>query len=125
MDPRRPTSLAPAIPAPPEALVRETWILDPPAPHERAGVLRPEAAALVDGLLARVARGQGALDVAIGEVLAELAQGDRLLRLGFSCLGDYARERLDLGETAARNLARLSRTLRDRPLLREAVRSGE
>ena len=123
---RRTTAdLAPALPAPPEALVRDTWILDPPAPHERAGVLRPEAAALVDGLLTRVARGQGALDVAIGEVLAELTRGDRLLRLGASCLADYARERLDLGGTAARNLARLARALRDRPLLRAAVRSGE
>src|SRR5512140_2998644 len=105
--------LAPAIPAPPEALVRETWILDPPAPNERRDVLRPEAAALVDGLLARVARGHGALDVAIGEVLSELTRGDRLLRLGCSCLGDYARERLDLGETAARNLARLACALRE------------
>ena len=75
--------LAPGILAPPEALVRETWILDPPAPHERPNVLRPEAASLVDGLLARVAKAEGALDVAIGEVLAELATGDRLLRLGW------------------------------------------
>src|SRR5512139_1192784 len=101
-DGRASSFLAPGLPAPPEALVRETWILDPPAPHERAHVDRPEAAALVDGLLTRVARGRGALDVAIGEVLAELAAGDRLLRLGWSCLGDYARERLDVGETFAR-----------------------
>src|SRR5512138_2936372 len=123
MDERRSPSLP--APAPPESLVGDTWILDPPAPHERRDVLRPEAAALVDGLLARVARGHGALDVALGEILAELVQGDRLLRLGWSCLGDYARERLDVGETCARELAKLSGALRARPLLREAVRSGD
>ena len=51
-EPRTPPPLlAPALPAPPDALVLDTWILDPPAPHERPNVLRPEAAALVDGLL--------------------------------------------------------------------------
>jgi hypothetical protein len=87
--------------------------------------MRPEAAALVDGLLARVARGHGALDVAIGEQLDALTVGSRLLRLGWSNLGDYARERLGVEPTTSRLMAKLARELRSRPLLREAVRSGE
>lgn len=125
VDPRPASARAPALPAPPEALVAGTWILDPPEDGERSDVLRPEAAAVVDGLLARVARGSGALDVAIGEQLDALSVGDRLLRLGYSNLGDYARERLGAGPTTSRELARLARELRSRPLLREAVRSGE
>ncbi len=86
---------------------------------------RGEAGILVDALLTRVARGHGALDVALGEALAALAEGDRVLRLGFSTVRDYARERLGIGGTAAQGLIRLARELRDRPLLAGAVRSGE
>ncbi len=125
VDPRATSELGPALPAPPEALVAETWILHPPGPGERSGVMRPDAAAIVDGLLARVARGHGALDVAIGEQLDALSVGDHFLRLGYSSLGDYARERLGVSPTTARNLAKLARELRARPLLRDAVRGGE
>ncbi len=69
------------------------WQLEPSAPHEKKAVLRPDAADLVDSLLARVARDRGALDVAIGAALSTLAEGDRALRLGYSSIGDYARER--------------------------------
>jgi HNH endonuclease len=94
-----------------EALVARAAQLAPVPPHERAGVMRGEAALVVDRLLVRVARSRGALDVAIGERLAALALGDRTLRLGFASLGDYAREKLDramalagrvLGATAPR-----------------------
>jgi hypothetical protein len=76
-------------------------------------------------LLAQVARIQGALEVAIGDGLAALCVGDRLIRLGFSSLRDYAREVLDVEERTAQAMARLSRELRSRPLLRAAVRAGE
>ena len=91
----------------------------------RLGLLRDEAALLVDGLLAPVARGRGALDLAIGEGLGALAQGDRVLRLGFVSIGDYAREKLGVGARAAQGMAQLSRELSQRPLLREAVLRGE
>jgi 5-methylcytosine-specific restriction endonuclease McrA len=107
------------------ALASEAWVLEPPPPHERKGVLRDEAALLIDGLLTRVARGHGALEVALGRGLASLAEGDGALRLGFSCIGDYARERLGIAAGTAQKLARLARELRDRPLLAEAVRRGE
>src|SRR5512138_1763789 len=68
-------------------------------------------------------RGRGAIDVTLAEGLAKLCQGDRLAALGCH-LDDYAREVLDLGPRATRELARLGRGLRSRPLLREAMRSG-
>ena len=94
-------------------------------PHERRAVQRDEAALLLDGLLVRVARGRGAIDLALGDGLASLTVGDRLLRLGFSGLGDYARERLGIAGSTAEKLARLARNLAERPLLRQAVHAGE
>ena len=75
--------------------------------------------------LATIARSSGALEVAIGEGLAALCLGERLISLGFSCLADYAREVLGLKERKAQTLAQLGRELRSRPLLRAAVRSGQ
>ena len=94
-------------------------------PHERRAVPREEAALLLDRLLVRVARGRGAIDLALGDGLASLTVGDRLLRLGFSGLGDYARERLGIAGSTAEKLARLARNLAERPLLRQAVHAGE
>jgi hypothetical protein len=76
-------------------------------------------------LVAQMARAGGALDVALGEGLAALTAGDRLISLGFSCLTDYAREVLGVKERKAQDLAHLARELRSRPLLRAAVRAGE
>ncbi len=76
-------------------------------------------------LLAQVTRIEGALDLELADGLAALCIGDRLISLGFSNLGDYAREVLDIEERTAQAMARFSRELRSRPLLRAAVRSGE
>src|SRR5512134_562536 len=75
-------------------------------------------------LLAHYARAQGALDLEIADGLAALCIGDRLISLGFSNVGDYAREILDMKDRTAEAAVRLSRGLRTRPILREAVRSG-
>jgi hypothetical protein len=107
------------------ALAATAWTLDPPPPSEMKHIMRDEAGTLLDGLLVRLARGRGALEVAIGEGLDALAVGDRVLRLGYSGIGDYARERLGVAASTADKLARLSRALRERPLLRAAVRAGE
>jgi hypothetical protein len=107
------------------ALAERAWELRPPMPHERHDVLRSEAGLLIDRLLTRVARGRGALDVAVGEGLDALASGDWALRLGYSGIGDYARETLGMAARTAQASARLARELRARPLLREAVRRGE
>src|SRR5919197_6736988 len=81
------------------------------------------AADACERLLAGAALAAGALDVAIGEGLHALRQGDRLAHLACH-LDDYAREVLDIGRRTAESLARLGGALRTRPLLRDALRSG-
>ncbi len=103
---------------------------DPPEPCTPAELRALVHGGLTDSdacetLLAQVARIQGALDLELADGLAALCVGDRLIRLGFSNLGDYAREVLDIEERTAQAMARLARELRSRPLLRAAVRSGE
>ncbi|GAO05497.1 HNH endonuclease signature motif containing protein [Anaeromyxobacter sp. PSR-1] len=78
---------------------------------------------LGEQLLVWAARVRGCIDVELAEGLAALKRGDRLAALGCH-FDDYAREALDLGKRAAENLARLGAGLPDRPLLREALRSG-
>lgn len=118
-------SCDPALPAPPAWLVEECGVLEPPPADERAYVLREEAGLLLDRLLVRVARGRGAIEVAMGEALAALAVGDRTLQLGYRSVGDYARERLDVAPRTAQAMVRLARGLRERPVLRAAVLAGE
>jgi hypothetical protein len=120
------------VPAPPpfsperlRAIASEAWPLLPVPPDERKHLLRDEAAFLVDRLLVQVARASGAIAVAMGECLAALCAGDGPMRLGYSGIGDYARETLSLAPRTALELAKLARELRERPLLREAVRAGE
>jgi hypothetical protein len=74
---------------------------------------------------AAAARSRGALDLAVGDGLAAMQRGERLIRLGYSCLGDYAREVLGILERTAQDMAHLSRELAKRPLLRAAVWKGE
>jgi hypothetical protein len=76
-------------------------------------------------LLAQVARAHGAVDLALGEGLAALTIGDRLIALGFSSVRDYAREALGIAERTAQAMVRLARELRSRPLLRAATLAGE
>ncbi|ABC81189.1 HNH endonuclease [Anaeromyxobacter dehalogenans 2CP-C] len=103
----------PRVELPPFTLAEiEAWF--------RGGELEGDAG---EHLLVWAARMRGCLDVELAEGLAALRQGDRLAALGCH-LDDYAREALDLGKRAAENLARLGAGLRERPLLREALRSG-
>ncbi|MFL5458511.1 MAG: HNH endonuclease, partial [Myxococcales bacterium] len=105
------------------ALANAAAILDWPLPRERDESVCHQAARAVDALLVRVARGRGALDLAVGEALDML--GSRVVELGFSGLGDYARERLGIAASTAQKMVRFARRLRERPLLRAAVRTGE
>jgi hypothetical protein len=79
----------------------------------------------VDNLLHNIAAGCGALELAIGDGLHALETGRRAMDLGYSNVGDYAREELGLNASTAAKKARLARKLRDRPLVREALRRGE
>jgi hypothetical protein len=108
-----------------EKLTAAASLLQWPLPRERDEAVCHEAVRVIDALLVRVARGRGALDVAIGEGLAALSVGDRVLRLGYAGVGDYARERLGIAASTAAKMVRLARALRERPLLRAAVRAGE
>ncbi|HET7823865.1 MAG TPA: HNH endonuclease signature motif containing protein [Anaeromyxobacter sp.] len=108
-----------------DALAAQAFALEPPSRDELRDLFRGEAGVLLDGLLVRVARGSGALEVAIGEGLTALAVGDRAMQLTFSSIGDYAQERLGIAPGTANAMERLARRLRDLPLLREAVRRGE
>ena len=105
-----------------EELAARAWEID--VPWEPRGV-GCGGAVKVDRLLVRVARGHGAVDVALGECLAAMGAGDRALRLGFAGLVDYAREVLGMAGRTALGLSRLARELGERPLLRAAVRRGE
>jgi len=95
------------------------------AARERDEAACNELARLIDALFACVARGHGALEVSIGEVLDALSVGDRVFQLGYTNIGDYVRERFGLAASTAIKMARFARALRDRPNLREAVRAGE
>src|SRR3954464_9710132 len=108
-----------------EALAKAAAILDWPLPRERDEAVCQEAARVIDALLVRVARGRGALDVAVGEALDVLGTGARVLDLGRSCIGDYAREQLGIAASTAQKMVRFARKLRERPILRAAVRAGE
>jgi len=108
-----------------DAIASVAWTLEPPMPHERKGLLRSEAGLLLDRLLVRCARGWGALDVAIGDALSALAVGDRVVELGHSCIGDYAREELDIAPSTAQKMVRQAEKLRDCPILRAAVWRGD
>ncbi len=79
----------------------------------------------MDALFRNVTSGYGALDVAIGEGLDALSIGRRAMDLSYSNIGDYAREELGINASTAAKMARLARRLRDRPLVREAVRRGQ
>jgi hypothetical protein len=117
--------LAGALEARLERLTAAAALLESPLPRELNEAVCHEAVRVIDALLVRVARGRGALDVAIGEGLDALSAGDRMLRLGYCGIGDYARERLGIAASTALKMARLARELRERPLLRAAVRAGE
>src|SRR5512139_2895376 len=79
-------------------------LVAPPRPPEpctpgelRALVLAGETDSdACETLLAQVARIEGALELELADGLAALGIGDRLIRLGFSNLRDYAREVLDI-----------------------------
>lgn len=99
-------------------------LIEVPGPEDRGRILRFEAGVLLDRLAVRLARGRGALDLAIGQKLGELWNVSGELDHGYSCLEDLAREKLGLSAAFARRLVRLERSLRKRLLLRDAVFSG-
>src|SRR5437868_434778 len=106
-------------------LAKHAAMLQWPLPRFRDPHLCGALARSIDVLLANVARGHGALDISIGEHLDALGIGNRVLRLGFVSVGDYAREMLGIPASTAQKMARFARRVRECPQLRAVVRSGE
>ncbi len=92
-----------AVPFPPAWLREETSVLELRPDDNPRHLMRDEAAILLDRLIVRVARGRGAIDVAIGE-----------------CLGAL----FDVEPRTSQSMARLARELRARPVLREPFTAG-
>ena len=88
----------------------------------RADIHDPIAA--LDREAVRILRRRSAVDLALGETLVALLEGDRLLRLGYAKPTDYAREALGLPARTMRQFTRLAKGLRDRSVLRSAVAGG-
>jgi len=76
-----------------------------------------------EAMLAGAVRCQTAIELDEAEGLIALQRGERLPELGHH-LDDYAREFLGWEERKTRAMIAFVRQLRERPLLREAVRSG-
>jgi hypothetical protein len=77
-------------------------LLEWPLPRVRNEVERLALVRGIESVLVLVARGHGAIDVAIGERLDALSIGDRTLVLGYAGIGDYARRwELGVGEGGA------------------------
>src|SRR5438445_8483843 len=94
-------------------------------PRGRDPVLGGWIAKQMHALLRNITAGHCALDVVIGEGLDALNVGRRAMDLSYSNIGDYAREELGINASTATKMARLARRLRERPLVREAVRQGK
>jgi len=88
-----------------------------------ARAMRAQAVAL-DRQAVGLLRGEGALDLALGRLLLALDREDRLLKLGFARLVDYAREFPGVSWSTVSGWLRLARGLATRPLLRRAVVAG-
>ena len=108
-----------------EAVANAAASLPSRLPRVRDPALGRWMAHRMHALFRNVTTGYDAFDVAIGEGLDALNVGRRAMDLSYSNIGDYAREELGINASTAVKMARLARRLRDRPLLREAVRRGE
>ncbi len=108
-----------------EAVANAAASLPSRLPRVRDPALGRWMAHQMHALFRNVTTGYDAFHVAIGEGLDALNVGRRAMDLSYSNIGDYAREELGINASTAVKMARLARRLRDRPLLREAVRRGE
>ena len=108
-----------------EAVTKAAAAIGSRVPRIRDPQLALAMARGLDALLCNIAVGYNALELAIGDGLAALETGRRAMDLKYSNIGDYAREELGLNASTAAKKARLARKLRERPLVREAVRRGE
>src|SRR5512138_87465 len=96
--------VSPNAPIPFETLSAPALPQEPFTPWEIRALVHsglPEGDAC-ERVLALLARAEGALDLEIADGLAALSIGDRAASLGFSCIGNHARETLDIGAAPRR-----------------------
>ena len=96
-----------------------------PLPHlEEPARLRPLAARLLEGQLARLVRANGFIDRRIGRGLDALHAGQLYRHLGYVRLADYATERLGMSLRRCQSLLKTERALRDLPSVSAALEAG-
>ena len=96
-----------------------------PLPHlEEPARLRPLAARLLEGQLARLVRANGFIDRRIGRGLDALHAGQLYRHLGYVRSSDYVTERLGMSLRRCQSLLRTERALRDLPLVAAALEAG-
>jgi hypothetical protein len=98
--------------------------LDIPYEEDLPNVWKDMAAMLEDKGLKRVAKAQAVVERLMGRRLARLRDTGGLIKLGFVRLGDYARERLEIGCRSAQEMARVGAALETLPALRKASDEG-
>ena len=79
----------------------------------------------LDAVAVRLARGRPAIDLALGEIFLRMAEAGHIEELLFSKKTDFANEALGIPPRTFFSLCELAAGFRDRPLLRQAVLSGE
>ena len=84
-----------------------------------------EMARRLDAVAVRLARGRPAIDLALGEIFLRMAEAGHIEELLFSKKTDFANEALGIPPRTFFSLCELAAGLRERPLLRQAVLSGE
>jgi len=99
-------------------------LLDLPFANDLRGIFRYEAGLLLDGYVTRLARMSGAIDRGLALRLMQVRDTRGFCRLGFSCFGDYVRQRVDLAERTAQEMVRLGCALQRLPLLDRALGDG-
>ena len=95
-------------------------------PRDRArSVHHGDAALVLDLNLRRLSRAPAVLDLMLGERLALLKEGSRLMQVGYARLGDFCREELGISPRLASELIHLHRELELYPVLRGAFLAGQ
>lgn len=91
---------------------------------EEPARLRPLAARLLEGQLARLVRANASIDRRLGRALDVLHTGQLYRHLGYVRSADYLTERLGISLRRCQSLLRIERALRDLPLVAAALEAG-
>lgn len=99
-------------------------LIEPPTTNDRRGILRDEAAALLNHHLRRLARMGNPLELRISRLLGRMKRLSAFLDLGFVRMTDYAVERLGLSSRRTQVLIQLDEGLRRLPATTRAFEAG-